>query len=261
MSATGIGEVATEQPIIVQVMCRSGFKSDGEKRLRDPPTGETIVRYFDVTATDEGIGRIDIVFRQGQVPILTLTLEPRGGDRRPHRKRRNPRDRNRTAAEPLAVPLHQLRISERMSDGHIVYDFDFESETLGVLLEGTSKPLQVDRVAYVATLFKEIEDRWIGSGQDADNFRQDLRAYRSSLFEELVPPEIQGALWEHRDHITAIQVLSTEPFIPWEVVHLKEPGGALGSEEHFLGTKGLVRWLHGSWPPSKIRVRPERVAP
>ncbi len=117
----------------------------------------------------------------------------------------------------------------------------------------------MDRADYVAKLFTEIEDRWVGASQDAANFRQDLRAFGSALFDELVPPEIQEAMWEHRDRITAIQVLSTEPFIPWEIVHLKEPGGSLGQEEHFLGSKGLVRWLHGSWPPSEIRVRPDRV--
>ena len=258
--ATGTGTVDASVPIIVQLMCRSGFRPEGEKRITvDPPTGETIVRYFDVTATDLGTGQIDIVFRQGQVPILTLTLAPEVVAGAPESTGEVRGSGSAAAAAPLAVPLHQLRISERMSDGQIVYDFDFESETLGVLIAATSRPLQVDRVSYVAKLFSEIEDRWVGASRDAANFRQDLRAFGSALFDELVPPDIQQAMWENRDRIDAIQVLSTEPFIPWEIVHLKEPGGSLGQEEHFLGSKGLVRWLHGSWPPSEIRVRPDRV--
>lgn len=258
--AAETGKVDVDVPIIVELKCRSGFKPEGEKRITvDPPSGETIVRYFDVTATDVGMGQIDLVFRQGQVPILTLSIEPEVVEGAPDESGEIRGSGTAQAAEALAVPLHQLRISERMTDGKIVYDFDFESETLNVLIAATSKSLQVDRVEYVAKLFTEIENRWIGSGQDADNFRQELRAYGASLFDELVPPEIQAAMWEHRNEITAIQVLSTEPFIPWEIVHLKEPGGALSAEEHFLGAKGLVRWLHGSWPPSTIRVRPDRV--
>ncbi len=259
-AAAGTGEVTTGDRLVIQVMCRKGFAPVGPMRVEtDVPAEGTSELYFDVRATDPGSGHIDVVIRQGAVPILTLTLRPEIVAERPASAGVATGSGVAVAAEPLTAPLHQLRINERLSDGQVVYDFDFESEELGVLIAATSAPLKVDRAAYVAGLFSEIEQRWIGSGQDADNFRQDLRAYGASLFEELIPPAIQEALWEHRHRVEAIQVLSTEPFVPWEVVHLKEPGGPLGTEEHFLGGKGLVRWLHGSWPPDKIRVRPQRV--
>ena len=260
LTVSGTGEVELGTPLVLQVMCRSGFESAGPSRVETLPPGEgSLEFYFDVRATDIGPGQVDIVVRQGVVPILTLALEPTVVESAVSGSGTVRGEGVATPAAPLATPLHQLRINERYSEGRVVYEFDFESEELGLLIRADSQPLQVDREAYVARLFKEIEDRWTGSGQDADNFRQDIRAYGSSLFEELVPPEIRAALWEHRDQIKAIQVLSTEPFIPWEIVHLKEPGGSLGAEEHFLGAKGLVRWLHGSWPPDEIRVRPDQV--
>jgi CHAT domain-containing protein len=59
--------------------------------------------------------------------------------------------------------------------------------------------------------------------------------------------------------VKKIQVISTEPFIPWELVHLKDPDAPLGSQACFLAQMGLVRWLHqAGWPPSLIRIRQGR---
>jgi CHAT domain-containing protein len=57
-----------------------------------------------------------------------------------------------------------------------------------------------------------------------------------------------------------VVVLSTEPFIPWELVHLKAPGvQQLPAEALFLAQLGLVRWLWGSRPPEQLQLRPGRV--
>ena len=54
-------------------------------------------------------------------------------------------------------------------------------------------------------------------------------------------------------------VFSEEPFIPWELVHMKEPGKRLGAEPLFLAQKGLVRWLHNfGWPPQTLGLRKDR---
>jgi CHAT domain-containing protein len=63
-------------------------------------------------------------------------------------------------------------------------------------------------------------------------------------------------LWEARDTLKAIQVLSEEPYIPWELVHLHEPGHVLPAERHFLATKGLVRWVFNAPDaPCELKVR------
>ena len=52
-------------------------------------------------------------------------------------------------------------------------------------------------------------------------------------------------------------VLSTEPFIPWELVHLTDPAASTSvpAETAFLGQLGLVRWRWRTWPPEQLRVR------
>jgi hypothetical protein len=120
----------------------------------------------------------------------------------------------------------------------------------------------MSRADYVDHLYDEIENRWVSSGKDAKAFEREMRAYGGQLLDELVPVDIQQDLWELRDQLRAIHVLSEEPFIPWEIVHLKAPPqpGALPPqlppEPHFLAQKGLVRWLynHGR-APREIRIR------
>ena len=129
-----------------------------------------------------------------------------------------------------------------------------------------SDPLKMDRQQYVDNLYREIEDRWLGGGQDLDDFTEELRALGASLFTRLFPDELQGLLWKYRDRLGSIQVLSTEPFIPWELVHLKAPDApGLPDETLFLAQFGLVRWLHDGlpsyiegWPPESLRLRPGR---
>ena len=44
----------------------------------------------------------------------------------------------------------------------------------------------------------------------------------ADLLEELIPVELQQTLWSNRYKIGSIMVISEEPFIPWELVHLKQ---------------------------------------
>jgi hypothetical protein len=128
-----------------------------------------------------------------------------------------------------------------------------------------SPPLDVPRDAYVARLYKEIEDRYVSTydhaaqAADVAAFTAELQAYGAVLFDRLFPREIQDLLWKHRDAIRSVRVVSTEPFIPWEIVHLREPGGAIEPDAptRFLGQMGLVRWLHNvnGLPPATLRIR------
>jgi hypothetical protein len=157
----------------------------------------------------------------------------------------------------VTEPFCQLRIFEHDSGSSISHVY--ELQVPGRIFETyTSEPIRSDRNAYVDSIYREIENRWLGVDQDVEDFREDVRALGADLFGQLFPPDLQRVLWENRSDIDCIQVISAEPFIPWELIHLKEPGGPLPDESLFLAQLGLVRWLHGSWLPERIRVRPER---
>ena len=57
-------------------------------------------------------------------------------------------------------------------------------------------------------------------------------------------------------------MFSDEPFIPWELAYLKEPGKKAKRNSQFLAEKGLVRWLTdaGQFPATKLRLREGKAA-
>jgi hypothetical protein len=149
-----------------------------------------------------------------------------------------------------------LRVNERTSGTKTVYDYD-----LDLLSEGTyqysSAPLG-DRDTYVNGIYQHLEETWANSQQDITRFRNQVRAYGGELFDQLFPPELQRLLWKHRSKLKNIRVLSTEPFIPWELIHLKNPAtGLLPGATIYLAQMGLVRWLaNTTGAPVQLQIRP-----
>jgi hypothetical protein len=78
------------------------------------------------------------------------------------------------------------------------------------------------------------------------------------MFDELFPEAMQAHLWKHRAKVKGLILYADEPFVPWELVHLKPPNGPRPVKPRFLAQSGLVRWQLGSFPPREVRVRPGR---
>jgi len=145
-----------------------------------------------------------------------------------------------------------------------VLHFHFESRSLNKIVEGTSEPFTDAnaRQAYITNLYKEIENFWAEDDQEYDAFIRKLQARGVQLFEELIPKSIRQVLWDERENISTIQVFSDEPFIPWELAYLKEPGKKAKRDSEFLAEKGLVRWLTdaGQFPATELRLRSGKAA-
>ena len=260
-AAQASGQVDPSRKLILHLLAKVNFESLGESRveLDIPAAGQPAQCYFDVQPTHEGEGEIWVVVRQGQVPLVNLILRPRIVSQRAGAARRINAPAITTEAPRLAEPLHQLRIFERRNGNDISYEFILDSPTLNLNNIYNSLPLPGDRNAYINNLYKEIENRWVSSGEDAAAFHEELRAFGGDLWDQLFPAGLQAELWQHREAIKSIMVFSEEPFIPWELVHMKQPGQRLGTEPLFLAQKGLVRWLHNyGWPPQEIALRRQR---
>ncbi|MBV9104572.1 MAG: CHAT domain-containing protein [Verrucomicrobia bacterium] len=251
------GELDPSHKLILQLIPKTLFETVNESRGEfDPPTpGQPLHAYFDVRPTEQGDGELWVMaWQQGQTPLLTLILKPKivgSLGTQAHRIAVN------TAAElpPVTASLHQLRIVEQShGGGENSYLYTLDCGDLGILDIFESRRFVGDRTAYVNNLYQQIESRWISTGRDAVAFNEDLRGYGAQLFEELFPENLQQILWDNRDRISSILVISTEPFIPWEIVHLKQPNQPLSDDGRFFGQIGLVRWLYGTRPPEVLRV-------
>jgi hypothetical protein len=269
LGATAAGAAATvdlAQQLRIRVIPKQNFRVVGEDaRDVDPPAAKKpIALSFTVCATDLGDGEVWVSVQQAQTVLVTLKLFPKIVRALAARPRKKSAKAAATLAPDDAGPINQLMIEELVNGEEVRYHFTFLSERLEVRTSCTSQPIRGDRAQYVAKLYKDIEERWLSSKRDAANFAKDLRAFGGELFDELVPAPLQQVLWDRRDEIKAIQVVSTEPFIPWELVHLKEPAKAgMPAQSRFLGEMGLIRWVQGvgnnGWPVKTIRVRDGKV--
>jgi len=256
--AIGSTRVEKSKKIILQVIARKNFQIHGESRAELEPLsrGQSELRMFAAIPTHLGPGELWVIVHQGPVPLVTLKLKPnivRSIKTGPQRVA--VAATSTSEAPTLNKPLNQLTIFEVDNGRESYYQFILNlpgKETS----EDRSKPIRGNRNNYITNIYKSIEERWVENESDVEIFLSELRGKGGELFDELIPYKIQKLLWQYHEEIKSIQVLSTEPFIPWELVHIKKPDGKLPSEELFLGQIGMVRWLYNvPWPPEKLIVR------
>lgn len=159
---------------------------------------------------------------------------------------------------------HKLRIIERQFGSKLQYEYEFTSIPLRLLRSYKSKLIDSYCHEYVEKVYRDIENRWLSSQDDIDFFIDELRAFGGQLLDQIVPEGLQRVLWDNRNLIDNIILISDEPsYIPWELIHLKPPGiKKLPNEICFLGQMGLVRWLSpessGYLPLDYLKVRRQR---
>jgi hypothetical protein len=271
-TSAGAGAVRIDAgtKLLVQIVPRANIAlvpgTEARVEIDPPEAGQPAVIYFDVVGAHEGNGEIWVIVRQRQMGVARLVLRPAVvASRSPQSRDRAAAASDVVAAPPLAEPLDQLDIFEQTIGNTIQYLFQLEMPSLNLLRLFRSPPLETSRDDYVTALYKEIETRHVSSYSEASKrtdvaaFTAQLQAQGVALFDRLFPFELQQMLWKYRDTIRSVRVVSTEPFIPWEIVHLREPGVPLDrtAPTRFLGQMGLVRWLHDvdGLPPTSLAVR------
>ena len=81
--------------------------------------------------------------------------------------------------------------------------------------------------------------------------QREARALGASLCQELFDPEVAKLLWPLRDSIKLVQIVTWEPYIPWELVRLRNPASD-EIDERFLCEYGLVRTLSDEMPARSL---------
>ncbi|HEY1750733.1 MAG TPA: CHAT domain-containing protein [Caulobacteraceae bacterium] len=259
VSAAAIGQVRPDQPLVIEVVSKKGFQpvdGDEPERLMPPLPGLPAVRYFAMRAVEPGQGEIWVVVRQGRLPVATMKLaiqvaEAAGA----------PAATVRASAHGSAAgsipPDHALRILEQTVNGKVQFRYELESAPCGLLKRYVSEPLEGDRGAFVAGLYKDIESRWTGTQTEAKAFESELQEIGADLWAQLLPDALRADLWDNRDRLSSILVVSEEPFIPWELLYMSDPRSpGLDPNGRFLCELGLTRWLYeaGAFPPAQINV-------
>lgn len=143
------------------------------------------------------------------------------------------------------VPDLQIFVSEEAGDPRIL---SFKASAadprlgFGTFVDYGQTTLRVDPDRYLDGLFTQLQM----AGADADARLEDAGV---RLFEDLLPFELRRRLWQARQRIGSLFVVTAEAWIPWELLKLQDPeGNDIGP--FFAEAFAMGRWLSVSGPRS-----------
>jgi len=224
----------------------------------DPPAPKNPQKgCFQVKGVRAGVSRLAVAFRQGgsELGVIGLAVEVVEGAERsfPARGAATAAPRDLADDDKLA-----LLVEQRTQGGEVFYEYILHSEALGLPYRRLrSKPL-LDRggglaattQAFVERIYERVTTE-LKSLDDLKQLQREARALGANLCQELLDPEVAKVLWPLRSRIKLVQIVSWEPYIPWELVRLRDPeSGQI--DDRFLAEYGLVRTLSDEMPPRAL---------
>jgi hypothetical protein len=263
-SAHTVLSVLPDRPVDVQVIPSLNAVLDGPDldRLLLPPGGGWAELQFALHPTAPGPMRLTVLARQGRevlgrLVLATDALDPaEAGD-----ESSSVRAQVEVAStsSPVLADVAWLEIAQQERDGETRFSYALRLPGGEERFTATSPPIR-DAQTYVSSLFREVQQLWFDRFDQPARYLEDLQDLGASLFEQLFPQSLQEVLWDHRDELDNLFLLADEPFIPWELVHLKPPRGPREKAPRFLGQLGLVRWQFTPFPPApSLQARPGKV--
>ncbi len=223
-----------------------------------PPRGAVTGLLFRVRAEALGEGELWVVARQRGRPLARLVLRVQVTE-----QTGVVAELVSVTAAPGAMPAESgavLEVIELREAAGLRYRYHLRAPALGLQHRFESGLIPSGADDYVRGLFDRIEREWKQAGGEPRAFDRRLRALGVQLGEQLLPRALMVLLWDKREQLRGLQLLSDEGHIPWEMVHLKHPDRALAAgDQAFLGQLGLVRALWGVALPQRISARGEHV--
>jgi hypothetical protein len=250
------------QILTVRLIPKKNIDVIGQARadVNAPLPGEpACTLFFEVQSGSPGACELWVAFCRGPLSLVTLKLKPQAVAGKPQEE--GARLKAASEATPPSGPparINIMRVYLGENGGKIRYRYTLWLDALGVDQEYESPEFAGDIKTILQpymNLFDQVET---ADKTDFEQLQIELRSIGARLFQTLFPPDLQSVFWENRDRITHLKLYCEEPYIPWEILHVCEPGKSLPSETRFLGQMGLVRWLYGHTAPTELRVRPGR---
>ncbi len=251
----------TDQPIIVSLSVENDTVEivRGHEFTVDPPApGQPRAGFFTVKGRALGAARLAVAFRQGGsvLGVIALAAElvrvAASGEKASGRAVAAPRDE--ADDDKLALLIEQRTEVKVTGEVEVYYEYTLHSEALGLAYRRVRSKALLDRgggpantaQAFVERIYERVT-RELKSFDDLKELQREARALGVSLCRELFDPAVAKMLWPLRDRLRVIQVVSWEPYIPWEMVRLCDPESD-AVDERFLCEYGLVRTLSDEMP-------------
>jgi chaperonin GroEL len=222
----------------------AGFTAnDGTQREIDVPiTGNSPWAPFELVATKPGIYPIDVLAWKNSVQVGGVTISIGVGSvqageasARSEINAREPEQGEYTLEVVFERALSKYRFQLRSDTG------DNWPAMFSDLLEGTRSASYAQLITNLNTQARNLnqltelaQDMW-------------LKGMGGGLYKTLVPPELKEALWENRDKIKYLNILSAVEPMPWELLYLSSPAGTANGG-FIADTATVTRWRYG--PPA-----------
>lgn len=241
--------IETQVDIVVQTQRGFALESSDEGSLRISNEEDSLPFQFKLRATEVGPGRIRILCFQGGKPLGEIILTPTvvaadQGTRREH-------DKIHQVLAPFSIiqPDLTLLIFEHMNQGQleITLRLSAQNPDLGLNFKpfGPIK-LRMNPLLYFQDFFKDIEGLPITRPNDQVVAIHKLARKGAKLFQDLLPENLRTLLWSLQDRIRTVQVLSDEPWIPWELLKLcGEENDEIVEGPFLCEAFTMTRWFPG----------------
>jgi hypothetical protein len=247
-------------PIVVSLSAESPcieIVQEGPYTFMPPKPGEPRRGIFLIKGVREGVSRLAVTFRQGgsELGVIGLAVEVVARPAAAVAVQGNATAAPREVADDDKLALI---IEQRTADGETYYQYILHSEALGLQYRPLRSKRLLDRdgqpaaspTAFVEHIYERVTQE-LKTQDDLRELQREARALGASLCRELFDPEVSRALWPLRDRIKLIQVVSWEPYIPWELVRLENPD-TQEIDDRFLAEYGLVRTLSDATLPRAL---------
>lgn len=257
--AAAVDGVDPDKKLIVQALAKERCRIEGEnyREVSVPKPSKLMQITFQVVGTELGSGKIWIEVRQDAKTLVLLELLPVFVIGRPMVVATAAATFGPVREEPSRLMIRIYEI--RLGGDSFRLRFNLECSEPDINLDVESVDYHVSREKYVAGLYADLDREWSVDDTDFVRLMGRLRAKGAALYSYLVPDKVRGVIWKYRARIGAIQVISEEPFLPWELAYLTDESGGDKGGECFLAELGLVRWLHNiPWPRSELTLRSKR---
>ena len=226
----------------ISIFAPNFTSNDGTQREIDvPATGNSSWAPFELVATKEGVYPVQVLAWKNSVQVGGVTIAVGVGAAQPSEglvksgiEMREPEKGEYTLEVVFEKPLNRYRFQLRSDIG------ENWPPMYGEPLEGSRQAAYSNIIASLGTqarntnrLSEFAQGEWVmGMG--------------GTLYHQLVPSELKQALWENRDKIRYLNILSqTEP-LPWELLYLSDPAGTATGGDFIAETATVTRWRYGS---------------
>ncbi|MEM1047353.1 MAG: CHAT domain-containing protein, partial [Pseudomonadota bacterium] len=254
-AAEGSGVARTDQPITLEVHARANCEvvSEAETDVRIPDAGHPEHYDFRIRGIKAGPAEIHVDARQGPRRLTRLVLQPSfvalGAKARAGGLA--------ISTQPEKASVEVRIIEDSTATGQLRLRYIMQSRDLPFGQRNEVREVGRAKEAVIADFYERIEGEWGRSTSEFASFIGEIESYGAMMYDELVPDVIKQEIWKYKDQIGSIEVISQEPSIPWEILHIIDDTHSIAPGSRFLGELGLVRWVDNFyWPPATLKVRP-----